>query len=305
MNESWLHLSLLAALSKTLLLLALILGSGCSVKFAYNNLDRFARWGVSDYLNMNDEQRRYFDAEFAKLHYWHRTNHLPKYSDLLESLPTTLADGADAEEIRAVENTMLGWAAEMEERGTPMVIEMMRSMTDEQVAQLPKRLEASNREIAKPERDKTLEASQEHWQDDIAEVFAQFAGRLSPEQKKYLASQSVRYLPERVLWAEYRRRWQAELLRLLAQRDDPVRFAERYIALARNRKTYYGAELTQIFDHNEALSREVGEWMLNNMTERQRERLFERLFQLATEFRELAAEADDVAPAGDSCLVTC
>jgi hypothetical protein len=38
----------------------LVLGSGCSVKFAYNNLDRFARWGASEYLEMTDDQRRYW-----------------------------------------------------------------------------------------------------------------------------------------------------------------------------------------------------------------------------------------------------
>ena len=129
---------------------ALVLGSGCSVKFAYNNLDRFARWGVSDYLNMNDEQREYFDAEFAKLHDWHRIDHLPRYADLLESLPQTMADGIDAGEMLEVESTMMGWGDELEERGTPMVIELLRSMTEEQVARLPKKLEASNKEIARP-----------------------------------------------------------------------------------------------------------------------------------------------------------
>ena len=293
------------ARSAVLLLCLLVLGSGCSVKFAYNNLDRFVRWGVSDYLDMNDEQRRYYDAEFAKFHYWHRTNHLSRYADLLESLPVTMADGVDELEILGMENTMRAWADEIEERATPMVIEMMRSMTDEQVARLPKKLEAGNREVAEPELDKSLEAAQEQWRDEVADMFSQFAGRLSPEQQKYLTSQSIRYLPERVLWADYRRRWQADLLALLAEREDAVKFAEGYIQLAASRELYYGAELTQLFDHNEALSREVGGWLLNHATERQQERLFERLLGFAEEFRELAAQADDQGPSADACLVTC
>ena len=275
-------------------LAVLIVGSGCSVKFAYNNMDRFARWGVSDYLDMNEEQRRYFDAEFARFHHWHRTNHLPEYSDLLESLPIALADGVEAQELMAMENTMMAWGEEMVERATPMTIELMRSMTDEQVARLPRKLAASNDDIAKPERGKSLDSAQAGWRDEVDDIFSRFAGRPSPEQKKYLKSQSVRYLPERTLWADYRRRWQADLLLLLDQRGDGVRFADRYQQLAANRETYYGAELAHIFEHNEALSREVGAWLLNNLTQDQQERMFERVLQIAVDLRELVAEAEDL-----------
>ena len=287
------------------LLALLVLGSGCSVKFAYNNLDRIARWGVSDYIDLNDQQRRYFDSEFAKLHYWHRTQHLTQYADLLESLPTTFGDGVDVDELIALEHTMIAWGDELEERATPMVVELMRSMSDEQVAQLPKKLEASNREIAKPEMNQSLETSQIRWRDEIADMFARFAGRLSPEQRKHLTSQSVRYLPERTLWADYRRRWQADLLALLEQRQYAARFAERYRRLAADRETYYGAELAHIVDRNETLAREVAVWLLNNMTHRQQQRLFEQLLDFAISFRELADQADGAAPRGDSCLLSC
>jgi hypothetical protein len=273
-----------------IVVVVIVLGSGCSVKYVYNNADRFARWGVSDYLKMNEGQRRYFDAEFAKLHDWHRANHLASYSELLEALPATLADGIDVQEMTDLENTMLAWGEEMEVRGTPMVIGLARSMTDEQVARLAKYLEASNEEIAEPERGESLESSQEHWRDEIEDAFARFVGRLNHDQQRYLTSESVRYIPERTLWADYRSRWQADLLALLTARAEEE-FAQRFTRLAKDREAYYGAELTHIFVHNETLSKEVAGWLLNNMTERQRERLFERLHELAVDFRELAAEA--------------
>lgn len=285
--------------------LVVLLGSGCSVKFTYNNLDRFARWGVSDYLAMTDAQRRYFDAEFAKLHHWHRMNHLPQYAATLEALPVLVADGVDAEEVVALEGTMMGWADEVETRAMPMFIEMLRSLTDEQVARLPKLLEASNQEVAEPELGESLEASQRLWADDVADMFARFAGRPTEEQRQYLASQSVRYLPERALWADYRRRWQAQLLLLLERRSDARWFTERITQLAENRETYYGAELSRIFDHNEALAREVGAWLLNHMTDRQQERLFDRLLEVAADFRELAGQAQGQVEFPDACLLTC
>jgi hypothetical protein len=293
------------AWSVAVVLAVLVLGSGCSAKFAYNNLDRFARWGISDYLTMNDQQRAYFDTEFAKLHYWHRQNHLSEYANMLESLPVLLAEGIDVDEIVALENTMMAWAEEMQGRSTPMVVELMRSMTDEQVARLPKKLAAGNRELARPEVEKSLEFSQARWRDQVADLFSRFTGRLSPGQDKYLTSQSVRYLPELVLWADYRRRWQADLMLLLAERDDAVKFTEGYIRLAGGRESYYGAELAHIIEHNEALGREVGSWLLRHLTQRQQERLFERLQEFAADFNDLASQADDGPPLVDGCLLSC
>ena len=135
-----------------------------------------------------------------------------------------------------------------------------------------------------------MDDAQEGWRDEVADIFSQFVGRLSSAQRKYLASQSVRYLPERVLWVEYRRRWQGDLMLLLEEREDAARFGERFVQLAGSREAYYGEELTYIFDHNEELSREVGRWLLNHMTDAQRERLFERLLEFAMVFRELAVE---------------
>lgn len=288
-----------------LALTVVLLGSGCSVKFTYNNLDRFARWGVSDYLAMNEEQRRYFDAEFAKLHTWHRTSQLPRYAAALESLPVLMADGVDAEEVVALEVTVLGWANEVEEHAMPLFVDMLCSMTDAQVARLPQLLEATNREFAEPEFAASLDTSQQRWRDEVADMFARFAGRLSDAQQEYLIRQSSRYLPERVLWAEYRRRWQADLLVLLQKRAERQWFAEQVMRLAASRQTYYGSELTRIVEHNEALSREVGAWLLNHMTERQQARLLERLLELAVEFRELAAEEQNPLPLPDGCLVSC
>lgn len=281
----------------TLLLLALGMGSGCSVKFAYNNLDRFARWGVSDYLQMNAEQRRYFDSEFAKLHEWHRRTQLPAYADFLESVPHTLADGTDSAELLLMEQTVLGWAEVMMERGLPMTAHILRSMTDEQVAQLPDRLQESNDEIADPEGHGDLARAQAQWAEEVADGFKRFAGRVTQAQQAYLSARSVDYIPEREMWSEYRVRWQADLLALLRRRDQEADFDQRFFALARNRERYYGAELAGVFAHNEDLSREIAQWLLNHLTQEQRRRLNERLLDLATDFRELAGSA----PVCDDC----
>lgn len=288
----------------SLILWLLVSGWGCSLQFAYNNLDRFARWGVNDYLRMTDEQRRNFDSEFSHLHYWHRTEHLPKYASFVEALPSVIAAGVDEQTMLAMETTAMDWADEVVLAGVPMATELLASLSDEQVAQLAVNMETSNEEIAEPELGRSVEESQARWTDEVAEFFSNFAGRVTADQRHYVRRQSVRYVPERVLWADYRRRWQAELLRLLDQRDDRESFRSRFAVLATSRESYYGTEFAAVFERNQALSREVGAWLLNNLTERQRERLFDRLRNLAQDMRELSGERPRRLPER-GCLVTC
>ena len=133
-----------------------------------------------------------------------------------------------------------------------------------------------------------------------------FSGRLTREQKAYLNAQSVRYVPQFELWAEYRERWQADLMDLLRnKRHDPEAFTEAFVAISRNREAYYGEELTAVFDTNEQLAREVTAWLINNLTEKQRERFYERIGETAQVFRELAADVPNEIPQGGGCLATC
>lgn len=280
--------------------------SGCGVKLVYNNLDRIARWSVSDYLQMDQTQRAYFDAEVDRLLYWHRTTQLPQYANFLESLESALGDGTDEQEILAIINTMFGWGDAIEARGMPMIIELLLSMNDEQVAALPALLTESNRDFMESEEDASVSEMQKEWQREFVDGFSRIAGKLNREQKDYLTAQSVRYIPQYGLWVEYRQRWQAELLRLLREeRDDPAEFGRMFVALNESRKSYYGAELTGVFAHNEALYQEATVYLINNLSVKQQNRFFSRMNSVAEDFRELVAEAPEQEPASGGCLVVC
>lgn len=284
----------------------LLLAGGCSVKGVYNNADRLARWSVSDYLDMDSAQRDYFDREFAVFMYWHRTTQLPVYAGTLEELEAVTRDGADAAEIQALLDDMFGWWEAIERQGLPMATELMLSLTDAQLARLPEKLAADNEELAEDEAGLSLEEIQEHWWQEYTDGFSRFSGKLSSEQKAHVAAQSVHYIPQMALWTDYRRRWQADLLDLLINgREDPDKFAAAFEDLTKRRKSYYGAELTAVFDANERLARDVGVWLINSLSARQKERFSERLLEYAGLFRELVAEAPAAPPPGGACLVRC
>jgi hypothetical protein len=164
----------------------------------------------------------------------------------------------------------------------------------------------SNRKFAESERELTAEEAQQAWEKTISDRFGQFAGRLNPTQRNYLRGESVRYIPEQVQWADYRRRWQADLLTLLSHRADARAFARGFEQLVANQPLYYGPELTAVINSNQRLTREVSVWLVNSLTDRQRQRFNDRLAGLADDFRVLAEARGRNRPANPLlCLVTC
>ena len=288
------------------LTVVLLFGSGCSIKMMYNNADRLARWAVNDYIHMDDAQEAYFISEVKAIHYWHRTEELPLYADYLESLPRTIDNGVDEQEVQDIFDTFYSWWEVLEARAMPMMVEMLLSLSDEQVDRLPERLVRDNDDFSEDERDRPLQDVQDEWVKSYSDTMSRFSGRLTREQKSYLEGQSVRYVPQFELWADYRRRWQGDLMALLVEkRQDPDAFVPEFLSLIDSREDYYGEELTAVFETNERLVREVTAWFFNSLTEKQREKFYTRITEMATAFRELAADVPDEVPVGGGCLVRC
>ena len=280
--------------------------AGCSVQIAYNNLDRLARWSVSDYVDMSDAQRAYFDARFGELWAWHRRDHLPQYADFLDDFSARLGDPTSEAEMQALVDRVIGWADEIEARSMPMAAELLASLNDDQVARLAAGLEQSNRELAEPELGAPPDQVKKQWREEFAERFTRFSGRLTAVQKAYLARRSADYRPELVLWADYRRRWQRDFLALLDHRHDVERLERGLRRLTARRERHYGSELAEVYDHNVRLTREASVWLMNSLTDRQQQRFADRLDELAEDFRELAAQ-DPPRQSGEPapCLVGC
>ncbi len=272
--------------------LVLLSSSACSTKFIYNNMDRYVRWQVNDYLDLNQEQRAYFKQELAELIAWHRVHHLPLYSDYIRGLVVQYADGVSEAQIQALFEQFMVWGLEVEERGMPVAITLLRSLTDEQIARLPAKLEESNVELAEEEAGMALEDAQLNWAQNFEDILARFTGRLDRRQKAYLKFRSTAYQPEFALWAEYRRRWQTDMLKLLEYRHEE-KFEADFRALAKARESYYGPEYTAVNNANIELSRETASYLLSNLNERQTRRFAESLQELADDLAELAAQDAD------------
>ena len=71
-----------------LLIFTLALGACSRVGLAYRNLDVIIPWTLSDYLDMNGEQKDWFNERLKEHLNWHCTTQLPGYLDWLDRLQT-------------------------------------------------------------------------------------------------------------------------------------------------------------------------------------------------------------------------
>lgn len=304
----------------TVLLLAIVLWapvflSGCSLKLAYNNADRLIRWGIDDFVDLNATQTDFLNAELDRLLYWHRTTQLPIYASYLEQLNARVAAAAGAPptllqaDIQAFGEVAEGWAKVAELKSQRLVLQLLLSLTPEQLVELPDRMRRANDEAAEAERNKSLDESRQHWVDAYAKTFKRFTGRLNAEQLVLLEDYALRYEPQYELWIQYRERWQRELFEVLRSIDRQtltVAAAEQHIvAMNEARETYYG-EFGPVFRRNERLAQEAAAAVLVTLTQRQRDRANKRVNEIVATLRELVEEAPAAVPpalTAADCLV--
>lgn len=273
-----------------LLGVALLGTGGCSVKMAYNNLDRLMLWQVDEFVDLDAVQKAYLRAEIDTLLRWHRHQHLPMYADYVRELSVSLTDVVSEQTLAEIFETFLGWGEALEARSMPIAIEVLASLSDEQVAGLPEAFAQSNEDLLEEEIEGDLADHQENWAEDFEDALERFTGRLDREQRAYIDRRASAYEPERALWVAYRERWQAELLALLREGRSKPDFAARFTALVDTQESYYGDELNRVFDANFALGREIAAHILSSLNEKQSQRMVERLLELAEDFDELARQ---------------
>lgn len=296
-------------LARLLLSVLLLIGcatsvTGCGVKLAYNNLDRFIRWSMDDYMDLDAKQDAFFKAELASMLYWHRTTQLPTYARAIRDFDGQLADGATVEDLFVLRQEVEGWWDRILTQTMPMSTQLMYSATDEQLDQFTVQYAKDIRKYVKPYAKLTPDERRERWAKEFREYFEFFSGNLNNEQKQLIEAQSRRFVPDDQSWAEYRKRYGNALVGLVRQRSSYVEFSRSFSEMTFGRERWYGEEYAAALASNRDLYRDLSLALLGSLTAEQRRALSKNLLDLAKDFDELSTEAPAMAPPS-TCLIDC
>lgn len=276
----------------------LVTASGCGVKLLYNNADRLTRWWVSDYIDMTKAQREFLDGSSAEILYWHRTTQLIIYRERLLTLASAVSRPIDETELQEYVDSIEGLGQAINARAVPVALQMLLSLSPQQLEDFEVEIEKSNRDYVKeakrPTADQLADDAREY-----SRLLKRFTGRLSREQRGFIDAQHARLQPDAQVLLNYRQVWQQKMLAALRSEPPDV---ERLNDLMVNFDRHYTDDFAQMLDANEIVYRELTLGVLNGLTPKQRTHLVDELRDYAELCSELIADAPVMAPTSPATL---
>lgn len=270
-----------------LVLASLLLLSCTRLDLAYRNLDVLVPWSLSDYLDMNRQQKTWLDDRLKEQLAWHCKTQLPGYLTWLDGIRQMVAsDQVTEQQLQARTVEARQAVARVAEQVTPSAAQLLRGMDDEQVREMRQNF-AKDIEERQAKYVKTPLAQQ------IAERRARMEKRLSPwlgglssQQKDRVASWSAQLGEQNRAWIANRAHWQAQFSALMDQRhqDD---FEPRLGQLLKERERFWTPEYRSAFANTEAQLRSLLVDLMAQSSAEQRQRLDQRLGKVRQDFSEL------------------
>ena len=269
------------------LTVALSLGACSRMGLAYRNLDVIIPWTLSDYLDMNGEQKGWLDERLKEHLSWHCTTQLPGYLDWLDRLQTMIATNQVTDaglQARAVEARQA--IAESARQITPSAIELLQGLDDKQVAEMNDAFAKDQRkrqeQYLKPSLDQQIKDRAERMEKRLND----WLGPLSPSQKQRVAAWSKALGEQNTQWLAHRAHWQKQFSAAVAQRQSPE-FPQRIETLLVDRERLWTPAYREAFANTEAQARALFVDLMAESTPTQRQRLLTKIEGVRKDFSDL------------------
>ncbi|MDF9616289.1 DUF6279 family lipoprotein [Pseudomonas entomophila] len=266
---------------------ALALAACNRIDVAYRNLDHLVPWSLGDYLDMNREQKRLLDERLKEQLAWHCRTQLPGYLDWLDQVRSMVANDAvtdDALQQRAREaRQAIGRVAAAI---TPSATELLRGMSDEQVAEMRQAFRADIAKRQKTYADTPLVKQIEQRATRMQKRLEPWLGELSTEQHQRVMRWSQALGDQNRQWIANRAHWQQQLVLALNQRGD-ASFEPRLAQLLQRKESLWTPEYRQAFQSSEHEARSLLVDLMKQSSPAQRQYLQQQLGKVRGDFSEM------------------
>ena len=267
--------------------LSLALGACSRVGLAYRNLDVIIPWTLSDYLNMNGEQKDWFNERLKEHLIWHCTTQLPGYLDWLDRLKVMVetnqvTDAALQTRTQEAKQAIAQTAKEI----TPSAIELLQGLDDKQVAEMNEAFAKDQRkrqeQYLKPSLDQQIKARSQRMEKRLND----WLGPLSATQQLRVVAWSNALGDQNSQWIANRVHWQKQFSAAVAQRQSPE-FPQQIETLLVNRESLWTPDYRQAYANTEAQARALFVDLMAESTPEQRQRLLKKIEGVRKDFNDL------------------
>ncbi|QYK06705.1 DUF6279 family lipoprotein [Shewanella zhangzhouensis] len=273
--------------------LALFLLAGCSTKMSYYFLDWAIEWELDDYVDLNRDQQKQFDAVLDEFIDWHRREELPRYVAQLESikqqmLSGTLTPAAWAEEVNYAQSHWFRLFEHVFEGILPIV----QSLSDEQVSGIIEQLRKEEAKLVAEYAGKTQEELIADSDERLTERAEKWIGKLSDKQKAMIHASNTSRLSTLDMWLEYRHEWLRQFETALNQRADTPLLRSRLQLLMTAPQTLKSEKHQQAVRENSENFGRLVMSIYRDLSDKQSKKLWHEYDALTKDLAELANEPD-------------
>ncbi|AMK32348.1 lipoprotein [Pseudomonas putida] len=266
---------------------ALALVACSRIDLAYRNLDRLVPWSLGDYLDMNREQKQLLDERLEQQLAWHCKTQLPGYLDWLDRVRLMVAD--DAVTDQALEQRTLEARQAIDRVATaitPSATELLRGMSDDQVAEMRQAFRADIRKRRKTYDETPLPKQIEQRAARMQKRLEPWLGELSAQQRLRVMSWSQALGDQSRQSIANRAHWQQQLVLAMDQRATPG-FEARLAQLLQRKESLWTAEYRQAYENSEQQARSLLIDLMRQSSPAQKQFLQQRLSKVRADFSEL------------------
>ncbi|WP_137167002.1 DUF6279 family lipoprotein [Salinimonas lutimaris] len=274
-----------------LVLIALLVVTGCSSKLAYNNLDWLVYWYMDDYVELTDSQEEVFDKQLDQWINWHKSQELDQYLHQLRKLRMQAAGNKlDEPTIAWHLNQASDHIDRLRNKLAPQLSSMAATLNDEQVIYLFAAIEKENRE-RQEEQDEKIKDSREEWEnsavDNIQEEFEERVGELNNQQMQIIRARVPHFTSTFDNWMAYRRNMQTEARKLFATRHTNPDFVAELTHLLTHPDAYRSKAYLEQRQNNREAYLAMSAELAASMTPAQKKHLLNYLDDLIDDVEEL------------------
>lgn len=272
-----------------LLMFAMLLGlAACTrVDLAYRNLDVIVPWTLGDYLDMNRDQKSWFNDRLKEHLRWHCATQLPENLAWLDKVTQMVASNqVTDEQLQARTAEAKQAIGEVAKEITPSAVQLLQGLDDQQVRAMQQSfsddLRKRRAEFVQPPLSQQISDRSKRMQKRLLPWF----GTLSDSQVQKVNAWSLALNDQYKQWIDNREHWQGLFMDALQHRHDDD-FAQRIAQLLQQRESLWTPQYKASFAQTEAATRQLLIGLIADSSPAQRQQIQQKLGELRQDFSEL------------------
>ena len=271
----------------------LVLIIGCGPRLIYPHLYWLIPFYVDDYISLNREQSSLLEKQLLRVLDWHCRTQLPVYAQSLKQLAKDLEDPRQPityERLEYYSNQFITYWQELVKKIGPEMADILKTASDEQLAELFQNIEKRNSEFKAEYVDISLEKLTKKRKERMAADLEKWISRLTSEQRQIVSDWSDQIAPLAVDGLRNREKVLAKFKDLLVERRHDPDFKETFVAMLINLDELRAAEYQKKIDYNTDVTIKFFVKIDRTLKPTQRKHLVKRIKSLAVDFEKISCD---------------